>query len=68
MNVPSASMEKIVAALSAMKKPTVSRLHRIDYYSIQTVVPKNMVNQLIPKLKACGAEDILGIPITKIVP
>jgi ATP phosphoribosyltransferase len=68
MNVPSASIEKIVAALPAMKKPTVSRLHGIDFYSIQTVVPKNMVNQLIPRLKACGAEDILEIPITKIVP
>ena len=68
MNVPAAAMEKIVAALPAMKKPTVSRLHDIDYYSIQTVVPKNMVNRLIPKLKSCGAEDILEIPITKIVP
>ena len=68
MNVPTHAMEKIVAALPAMKKPTVSRLHGIDYYSIQTVVPKNAVNQLIPKLKACGAEDILEIPITKIVP
>jgi ATP phosphoribosyltransferase len=68
MNVPTASMERIVAALPAMKKPTVGRLHGIDYYSIQTVVPKNMVNQLIPKLKACGAEDILEIPISKIVP
>jgi len=68
MNVPSASMEKIIAALPAMKKPTVSRLHGIEYYSIQTVVPKSAVNQLIPKLKGCGAEDILEIPITKIVP
>jgi ATP phosphoribosyltransferase len=68
MNVPTASMERIVAALPAMKKPTVSRLHGIEYYSIQTVVPKNAVNQLIPKLKACGAEDILEIPISKIVP
>jgi ATP phosphoribosyltransferase len=67
MNVPTHAMEKIVATLPAMKKPTVSRLHGIDYYSIQTVVPKNAVNQLIPKLKACGAEDILEIPITKIV-
>lgn len=68
MNVPSASMERIVRALPAMKKPTVSRLHGIDYYSIQTVVPKKTVNQLIPMLKACGAEDILEIPIAKIVP
>jgi ATP phosphoribosyltransferase len=68
MNVPSQSMERIVAALPAMKKPTVSRLHGIDFYSIQTVVPKSTVNRLIPKLKECGAEDILEIPITKIVP
>jgi ATP phosphoribosyltransferase len=68
MNVPARSMERIVAALPAMKKPTVSRLHGIDYYSIQTVVPKSAVNRLIPQLKACGAEDILEIPISKIVP
>ncbi len=68
MNVPGASLEKIVSALPAMKKPTVSQLHGIDYYSIQTVVPKNVVNRLIPKLKSCGAEDILEIPISKIVP
>ena len=68
MNVPSRSLERVVAALPAMKKPTVSRLHEIDYYSIQTVVPKSAVNRLIPQLKACGAEDILEIPIAKIVP
>jgi ATP phosphoribosyltransferase len=68
MNVPAASMEQLIAALPAMKMPTVSRLHGIDYYSIQTVVAKNSVNRLIPQLKACGAQDILEIPITKIVP
>jgi ATP phosphoribosyltransferase len=67
MNVPTAAMERIVASLPAMKKPTVSRLHGIDYYSIRTVVSKNAVNKLIPRLKECGAEDILEIPISKIV-
>ena len=51
MNVPTASLEKIVSALPAMKKPTVSRLHGIEYYSVQTVVQKSAVNELIPKLK-----------------
>jgi ATP phosphoribosyltransferase len=67
MNVPKKTMESVVAALPAMKKPTVSQLHGIDYFSIQTVVNKRAVNQLIPQLKAAGAEDILEIPITKIV-
>ncbi|RPJ54296.1 MAG: ATP phosphoribosyltransferase [Methanobacteriota archaeon] len=67
MNVPSDSLQKVIAVLPAMKKPTVSSLHGIDYFSIQTVVHKNIVNQLIPELKDAGAEDILEIPIAKIV-
>lgn len=67
MNVPSASLQKVIAVLPAMKKPTVSSLHGIDYFSIQTVVHKSIVNQLIPELKDAGAEDILEIPIAKIV-
>jgi ATP phosphoribosyltransferase len=67
MNVPGGSIEQVIAALPALKKPTVSRLHGIDYYSIQTVVHKGEVNTIIPNLKAAGAEDILEIPITKIV-
>ncbi|MEN6610451.1 MAG: ATP phosphoribosyltransferase [Methanoregulaceae archaeon] len=67
MNVPERAMNDVVAALPAMKRPTVSRLHGIGYFSIQTVVQKRSVNQLIPQLKAAGAEDILEIPISKIV-
>ena len=67
MNVPAASLDSIVANLPAMKKPTVAKLHGIDYFSLETVVLKSMVNTLIPELKAAGAEDILEIPITKIV-
>jgi ATP phosphoribosyltransferase len=67
MNVPDGVVDQVIAALPALKKPTVSRLHGIDYYSIQTVVKKREVNTLIPILKAAGAEDILEIPISKIV-
>jgi ATP phosphoribosyltransferase len=67
LNVPDETMDRVIAALPALKKPTVSRLHGIDYYSIQTVVKKREVNTLIPILKAAGAEDILEIPISKIV-
>ena len=67
MNVPAEVLESIVATLPALKKPTVAKLHGIDYFSLETVVLKSLVNTLIPKLKASGAEDILEIPITKIV-
>ncbi|NYT07824.1 MAG: ATP phosphoribosyltransferase [Methanomicrobiales archaeon] len=67
MNVPDEAMDRIIAVLPALKKPTVSRLHGIDYYNIQTVARKGEVNTLIPNLKAAGAEDILEIPIAKII-
>lgn len=67
MNVPTSRLESVIAMLPAMKKPTVSQLHGIDYYSIQTVVMKQVVNRIIPQLKGAGAEDILEIPISKIV-
>jgi ATP phosphoribosyltransferase len=67
MNVPDSAIDRIIAALPALKRPTVSRLHGVGYYSIETVVKKREVNTLIPILKAAGAEDILEIPISKII-
>ncbi len=67
MNVPEEKLDEVVSALPAMKKPTVSRLYHANYYEVVTVVNKSEVNILIPALKARGAEDILEIPISKIV-
>ena len=50
-----------------MKNPTVNQLYGSDDYEITTVADKATVNKLIPKLKAAGAEDILEMPISKIV-
>lgn len=67
MNVAAERLDELVQALPAMKKPTVSKLHNSDFYELQTVVEKNQVNILIPRLKEYGAEDILEIDIQKIV-
>ena len=67
MNVPEDKLDGIVSSLPAMKKPTVSKLYKSDYYAVGTVVSKSEINILIPKLRALGAEDILEMDITKIV-
>jgi len=67
MNVPAGCLDTVIAELPAMKRPTVNQLHGSDDYEIETVVEKATVNILIPRLKAAGAEDILEIPISKIV-
>lgn len=67
MNVPAGRLEEVVAELPAMKRPTVNQLYGSDDYEVMTVADKSMVNILIPRLKAAGAEDILELPISKIV-
>ena len=67
MNVPEDRLDDVVSGLPAMKRPTVSKLYKSDYYAVETVVSKSEINILIPKLKSLGAEDILEIDIMKIV-
>ncbi len=67
MNVPADKLNDVIAALPAMKMPTVSKLYNSEYYAIETVVEKDKVNILIPELKRIGAEDILELDISKIV-
>jgi len=67
LNVPAAKLAAVTAMLPAMSSPTITTLASGDMNAVETVVPKRGVNTLIPALKAAGAQDILEIPITKIV-
>jgi ATP phosphoribosyltransferase len=46
----------------------VSHLADTGFLAVETVVPKSTINVLIPRLKSCGAEDIVEMPIAKIIP
>ncbi len=67
MNVAADKLDAVVAALPSMKNPTVSQLYGSSGLEVTAVADKGTVNVLIPRLKAAGAEDILELPISKIV-
>jgi ATP phosphoribosyltransferase len=67
MNVPENKLEEIIKILPTMKAPSVAKLYNADYYAVESVVAKEQINELIPKLKQHGAEDILELSISKIV-
>jgi len=67
LNVSSADLDGVIAQLPAMKTPTVNELYGSRGYAVETVVPKNEINILIPALKDAGATDILELPLAKIV-
>jgi ATP phosphoribosyltransferase len=68
LNVPEEKMTEVIAILPSMKNPTISKLYNSGYYAVETVVDRSQVNLLIPLLKKSGAEDILELGISKIVP
>lgn len=68
LNVDSDHLEGVLDLLPAMRSPTVSHLADTGFLAVETVVPKNTINVLIPRLKSLGAEDIVEMPIAKIVP
>ena len=68
LNVQEASLQEVIDLLPAMRAPTVSELAEKGFFAVETIVPKATINTLIPKLKALGAEDIIEIPVSKIVP
>ncbi|MFT5274790.1 MAG: ATP phosphoribosyltransferase [Saprospiraceae bacterium] len=67
MNAPTAALEKIVEALPSLQAPTVNHLHNQEWVAIETVVPRISTRELIPNLKAAGAEGILEVNLNKLV-
>jgi ATP phosphoribosyltransferase len=67
LNVEADKVQAVTSMLPAMSSPTITTLARGEMNAVETVVPKDGVNTLIPALKAAGARDILEIPISKIV-
>ena len=67
MNIPSANLDLFLEKLPALRNPTVSRLANEDWMAIETVLDEAIVRELIPQLKALGAEGIIEYPLNKLV-
>ena len=67
MNVREADLERVLAALPALRNPTVAHLSDRGWVAINTIIEEKTVRQLIPKLKAARAEGIVEYPLNKVV-
>ncbi|MCW8862358.1 MAG: ATP phosphoribosyltransferase [Rhodospirillales bacterium] len=67
MNVPAGRIDEVVRMLPSLHAPTVSHLHNNDWLAVETAVSRREVRDLIPQLKATGAEGILEFELTKLV-
>lgn len=67
MNVPNNKIEEVSGLLPVLKSPTVLPLAKAGWSSLHSVILEAEFWEVIDQLKLAGAEDILVVPIDKIV-
>ena len=67
MNVRKQDIEKVIARLPALKRPTVSGLSDDGWFAVETIIDEKVVRVLIPQLKEAGAQGIIEYPLNKVI-
>jgi ATP phosphoribosyltransferase len=67
MNIAEANLKKLLTNLPALRNPTISNLSLKGWVAVETIIDEHVVRELIPRLKAAGAEGIIEYPLNKVV-
>jgi ATP phosphoribosyltransferase len=67
LNVRRADLERVLALLPALQRPTISSLSDDEWVAVNTIIEERTVRDLIPKVKAAGGQGIVEYPLNKIV-
>ena len=67
MNIAEKNLAKLLQSLPSLRNPTVSNLSLKGWVAVETIIDKHVVRELIPQLKAAGAEGITEYPLNKVV-
>jgi ATP phosphoribosyltransferase len=67
MNLPEGRLAALLTELPALRNPTIARLAVDGWIAVDTVIDESVVREIIPQLKALGAEGIIEYPLNKVV-
>ena len=67
MNLEEKNLKPLLEKLPALRRPTISQLSQAGWVAIETIIDEHVVRELIPQLKAAGAEGIIEYPLNKVV-
>jgi ATP phosphoribosyltransferase len=67
LNVDADHLDAVVSLLPSLHAPTVSHLYDRRWLAVETVVDSHAVRDLVPRLRAAGAEGILEYELRKMV-
>lgn len=67
MNIEEKNLAGLLKALPSLRNPTISRLSQEGWIAVETIIDEHVVREMIPQLKAAGAEGIIEYPLNKVV-
>ena len=67
MNIAQKNLKSLLESLPALRRPTISNLSQDGWVAVETIIDEHIVRELIPQLKAAGAEGIIEYPLNKVV-
>lgn len=67
MNIEEKALQNLLDALPSLRNPTISQLAQSGWVAVETVIDEKVVREMIPQLKALGAEGIIEYPLNKVV-
>lgn len=67
LNIAEKNLAKLLQSLPALRNPTVSNLTLEGWVAVETIIDEAVVREIIPRLKAAGAEGIIEYPLNKVV-
>ena len=67
LNIKQANLDKLLKNLPSLRNPTINQLAQDGWIAVDTVIDEHVVREIIPELKAAGAEGIVEYPLNKVV-
>jgi ATP phosphoribosyltransferase len=67
MNVAKAALTDISNILPSLHTPTISEQTDPEWVALEVIVDKQVVRDLVPRLKKAGAEGIIEYPLNKVI-
>ena len=67
MNVAAERLDDVITMLPSLNAPTVAKLYKQEWFSVETVISEHQVRDLVPKLKKNGAEGIIEYSLNKVI-
>ena len=67
MNIREKNVPTLLKNLPALRNPTISNLSLKGWVAVETIIDQHVVRELIPALKAAGAEGVTEYPLNKVV-